>query len=74
MTSALDQSKNRVVEASFVAGAVEATGLPPPTLLEVAFAGRSNVGKSSDGRSRERAVPRGVLANSTFSRCAAPTV
>jgi GTP-binding protein len=47
MTSALDQSKNRVVEASFVAGAVEATGLPPPTLLEVAFAGRSNVGKSS---------------------------
>jgi GTP-binding protein len=47
MTSAPDQGKNRVVEASFVAGAVEATGLPPPTLLEVAFAGRSNVGKSS---------------------------
>jgi GTP-binding protein len=47
MTSVLDQGKNRVVEATFVAGAVEATGLPPPTLLEVAFAGRSNVGKSS---------------------------
>jgi GTP-binding protein len=47
MTSALDENKNRVVDASFVAGAVEATGLPPPTLLEVAFAGRSNVGKSS---------------------------
>jgi GTP-binding protein len=42
-----DESKNRVVEASFVAGAVEAGGLPPPALLEVAFAGRSNVGKSS---------------------------
>ena len=42
-----DETKNRVVEASFVAGAVEAGGLPPPALLEVAFAGRSNVGKSS---------------------------
>ncbi len=42
-----DESKNRVVDASFVAGAVEAGGLPPPALLEVAFAGRSNVGKSS---------------------------
>ncbi len=42
-----DETKNRVVEASFVAGAVEAAGLPPPALLEVAFAGRSNVGKSS---------------------------
>jgi GTP-binding protein len=41
------ESKNRVVDASFVAGAVAAAGLPPPTLLEVAFAGRSNVGKSS---------------------------
>jgi len=47
MKPAADEDKNRVVEATFVAGAVEATGLPPPALLEVAFAGRSNVGKSS---------------------------
>ncbi len=40
-------SETRVVEAKFVAGAVDASSLPPPTLLEVAFAGRSNVGKSS---------------------------
>jgi GTP-binding protein len=31
----------------FVAAAVEPKALPPPTLPEVAFAGRSNVGKSS---------------------------
>jgi GTP-binding protein len=37
----------RVVDAQFVAGATDAQSLPPPTLLEVAFAGRSNVGKSS---------------------------
>jgi GTP-binding protein len=37
----------RVVEASFVAGAVETRGLPAPTFAEIAFAGRSNVGKSS---------------------------
>ena len=37
----------RVVEASFVAGAVELRGLPAPTFSEIAFAGRSNVGKSS---------------------------
>jgi GTP-binding protein len=37
----------RVVDAQFIAGAVDARSLPPPTLLEVAFAGRSNVGKSS---------------------------
>lgn len=37
----------RVVEASFVAGAVAASGLPAPTFSEIAFAGRSNVGKSS---------------------------
>lgn len=36
-----------VVDASFVAGATDAAALPPPTLLEVALAGRSNVGKSS---------------------------
>src|ERR1700688_186452 len=39
--------ETRVTNAEFVAGAVDAEGLPPPTLLEVAFAGRSNVGKSS---------------------------
>jgi GTP-binding protein len=37
----------RVVEATFVAGAVDAESFPAPTHLEVAFAGRSNVGKSS---------------------------
>ncbi len=34
-------------EIRFVAGAVSASRLPPTTLPEVAFAGRSNVGKSS---------------------------
>jgi GTP-binding protein len=38
---------NRVVAAEFVAGATRAEQLPPPALAEVAFAGRSNVGKSS---------------------------
>ncbi len=33
--------------ATFVMGAVSADGLPSPDLPEVAFAGRSNVGKSS---------------------------
>jgi GTP-binding protein len=37
----------RVVDAAFVAGAVDSQSLPPPTLTEIAFAGRSNVGKSS---------------------------
>jgi GTP-binding protein len=37
----------RVVDAQFVAGAVDAGSLPPPTVVEIAFAGRSNVGKSS---------------------------
>lgn len=36
-----------VVEASFEAGAQGPTHLPPETVPEVAFAGRSNVGKSS---------------------------
>jgi GTP-binding protein len=40
-------SETRVTDARFIAGAVDAASLPPPTLLEVAFAGRSNVGKSS---------------------------
>src|SRR5437899_143626 len=34
-------------EARFVAGAAEPGALPPDRLPEVAFAGRSNVGKSS---------------------------
>src|SRR5579862_9263712 len=40
-------SEIRVVDAKFVAGAVDLASMPPPTLVEVAFAGRSNVGKSS---------------------------
>jgi GTP-binding protein len=39
--------ETRVLGAEFVAGAVDAGSLPPPTMVEVAFAGRSNVGKSS---------------------------
>ena len=39
--------ETRIVSAEFVAGAVEASGLPAPTVAEIAFAGRSNVGKSS---------------------------
>ncbi len=42
-----DLDKNRVVAADFVAGATRAEQLPAPALAEVAFAGRSNVGKSS---------------------------
>ena len=38
---------NRVHEATFVAGATRAEQLPPPAITEIAFAGRSNVGKSS---------------------------
>jgi GTP-binding protein len=38
---------NQVVDAKFVAGATSADKLPPPALAEIAFAGRSNVGKSS---------------------------
>ena len=34
-------------EATFMMGAVSVDGLPSPDLPEVAFAGRSNVGKSS---------------------------
>jgi GTP-binding protein len=37
----------RVTHAEFTAGAARAEQLPPPQTLEVAFAGRSNVGKSS---------------------------
>ncbi len=37
----------RVVSAEFLAGATSADKLPAPATAEVAFAGRSNVGKSS---------------------------
>jgi GTP-binding protein len=40
-------AETRVVHAEFVAGATDAASLPAPTVVEVAFAGRSNVGKSS---------------------------
>ncbi len=40
-------SETRVVDAQFIAGAVDDASLPPPTTVEIAFAGRSNVGKSS---------------------------
>ncbi len=41
------ESEPRVVHAEFVAGSVTAKQLPPPVMAEFAFAGRSNVGKSS---------------------------
>src|SRR4051812_46210479 len=37
----------RVSRAEFMAAATRAEQLPPPQTLEIAFAGRSNVGKSS---------------------------
>ncbi len=37
----------RIVESSFVTSAVKPEGYPPVTCKEVAFVGRSNVGKSS---------------------------
>ncbi|HWL86597.1 MAG TPA: ribosome biogenesis GTP-binding protein YihA/YsxC [Polyangiaceae bacterium] len=37
----------RIVSAAFAAAANDAASMPAPTLPEVAFAGRSNVGKSS---------------------------
>lgn len=40
-------TENEIVEASFLAGAQEVSSLPPPIGVEIAFAGRSNVGKSS---------------------------
>jgi GTP-binding protein len=50
MFSAEDLEAARVLfahDVSFMMGAVEIAGLPPPDLPEVAFAGRSNVGKST---------------------------
>ncbi len=37
----------RITEAEFAAGAINVKGLPAPMLAELAFAGRSNAGKSS---------------------------
>lgn len=39
--------ETRIVSAEFVAGAPSVDKLPAPALAEIAFAGRSNVGKSS---------------------------
>ncbi len=50
LASAEDLESARVLfarQASFIMGAVSVDGLPTPDLPEVAFAGRSNVGKSS---------------------------
>ena len=41
------QQPPAVQNASFVASAADARELPPPVFAEVAFAGKSNVGKSS---------------------------
>jgi GTP-binding protein len=45
--SAVRPSASRIVNAEFSAAAKGAVELPPPTQIEIAFAGRSNVGKSS---------------------------
>lgn len=37
----------RITDARFTAGATHESQVPPPTGVEIAFAGRSNVGKSS---------------------------
>jgi GTP-binding protein len=41
------RDEQRIVDARFVAGGPRAADLPPPVGAEIAFAGRSNVGKSS---------------------------
>ncbi len=38
---------DRIVDAEFLAGATSLDLFPPPAIAEIAFAGRSNVGKSS---------------------------
>jgi GTP-binding protein len=45
--SAARPNPSRIVNAEFAAAAKGAVELPPPTQIEIAFAGRSNVGKSS---------------------------
>src|SRR6186713_2590104 len=43
----LEALGERIVEAEFEAGAMQREQFLPPTYSEIAFAGRSNVGKSS---------------------------
>ena len=43
----MSESAMDVINADFVLTAMEVDGMPPPLFAEVAFAGRSNVGKSS---------------------------
>jgi len=43
----LTADPHRILDAEFIAGAAASGSLPPPTMVEIAFAGRSNVGKSS---------------------------
>ena len=64
-------------ECRFILGVADREGLPPAELPEVAFAGRSNVGKSSlvnasPGAARSRAPrrPRGGRSRSTSSTSA----
>lgn len=47
MEPAWTKDPRRIVEATFRAGATAPDQVPPPTGVEIAFAGRSNVGKSS---------------------------
>jgi GTP-binding protein len=43
----MNRPTQNVLDASFVASAEDARDLPPPLFAELAFAGKSNVGKSS---------------------------
>lgn len=47
VTIQAESSINRIIDAQFVAAAGKLDQLPPPELQEIAFAGRSNVGKST---------------------------
>jgi GTP-binding protein len=47
LTNFLKESKMKVLSAEFVLSATKPAHYPPPLLPEIAFAGRSNVGKSS---------------------------
>jgi GTP-binding protein len=49
LDAATEEAGRRLFAAPcrFIAGAVDETAIPPDTLPEIAFAGRSNVGKSS---------------------------
>ena len=46
-TSAPERTPHPLVGAEFIIGAAHASQLPPPGVPEIAFAGRSNAGKSS---------------------------